>query len=501
MTIDNDIGPARGDAVRVSQPRDALQAMWLPQRDAILDAWRLYDAGHTRSVLVAGPYGPVEVQPVTRHGVWTVHQSAGSDSWSVSLGPIGMLAAWRADRGEAEAIAKRLHDATPASFDPTAWVERGCEWMMAAAREPAEGDAVRVEPSPLASIATALGMSPDALPGAIVERVEAMVGTLADAGDALSAIGFGDDGLVDRVRQVASHVRRLHRRAQRAESRAASHARSIAKRDAKIAEHRAALDRIGAAYGLPPHVLASALADLVERDRAQVDAAPIACDLLRAEALDGEGVVDTVRRLLRGRDEAVSEGERRLDNADAELAKMIEDRDAWKHAAETRTTRLHEVRDVLGARDDETTLDAARRVSSDCDAHLVWVRDRERERDEARAQRDRLSAIIAETRRALGDACTGDLAADVRRVVAELDAMHKRDAGAFRTDASPLLATAIPAIRAGINAGGSRPEDVQARIGAHRALDGLAQGQSLGVVLSAEDDAAGRPLASERRSE
>lgn len=40
MSVDNDMEPARGDAARAIGPRDALQAMWLPMRDRILDAWR-----------------------------------------------------------------------------------------------------------------------------------------------------------------------------------------------------------------------------------------------------------------------------------------------------------------------------------------------------------------------------------------------------------------------------------------------------------------------------
>ena len=237
--------PADGDAVKA--PRSALHEIWAPMRDAILDAWRSYEAGRAESALVAGPHGPVEVQPVTRHGVWTVHQSVGSDDWwSVSLGPIGMQAAARASRDEAEAVAKRLHAATPADFDPTAWVETGCEWMKAAVRGPA---AVRAEAdgdrrAALGTIAITLGMDTDALPGAVVERVE---------------------GLVRERGEIETELRYV---------------------------------RGGGTF-----------AD--------------ACALLMGEARDGEGVVDTARRLIVARDEAVTEGERRIAAVERERGQLL----------------------------------------------------------------------------------------------------------------------------------------------------------------------------------
>lgn len=159
------------------------------------------------------------------------------------------------------------------------------------------------------SVATALGMDPGALPGAVVERAEMLVRERAAARDDLVSCENDLARLLTACRGWSD---------------------------------------------LPP--VAPALCDDIETNGS---------DGWIARALSPEtvGPVRKERDAWQARvDAAVSEGERRLDNADAELAKVIEDRDALDAELRQYEDGAAEVRSALGATDDETTLDAARRV-------------------------------------------------------------------------------------------------------------------------------------------
>lgn len=119
--------------------RIKLRKLWEPYAAPVLAAWEAYCAGERSTVLVpTNNEPPREVRPLSRHGVWIVHEAVDvglwGRKWTVTLAPCGLSADTGAHLEDAIALAQRLHKATPADFDASAYHDPVPAWMKRAHR-------------------------------------------------------------------------------------------------------------------------------------------------------------------------------------------------------------------------------------------------------------------------------------------------------------------------------------------------------------------------------
>lgn len=322
---------------------------------------------------------------------------------------------------------------------------------MDSATEPARGDAVQSHRDP-AYLRTGEVTIPAERYAALLDAAEAAERRGYDA--AMRAVARVLDGeprggtWSGEAGDVLEQVERLVRERDAARAECATSCDLVADAQRACAEASAAVaaadrerDTLRADLRRTEHDLARLVDAVGHRDRASTavmwhDVVALCDEIDRnarpgwlAAALSPE-TTDAVRREREAWEarvsEAVTEGERRIDAVDR---------------------NLREVRAALGALGGETTPEAARRVARERDAAWAARNTARDERNEANA-RDR-----AMHRRA-------------QRAEGRLARLERHDA---------LRAAAIPAVRAGLDAGGSHtPDAIAARRAAHDTIDALA---------------------------